>query len=200
MSPDTPHKTGLFFGSFDPAHLAHLIIAEYLLAHKHVSEIWFVISPQNPLKADKVLTHHHLRKEMMELAIENQEQIRVCDIEFDMPFPHYTHKTLLVLKEMYPDKDFALIIGSDNLHIFDQWKNYREILEMIDILVYPRPGHGTERFMEYARVRHVNAPMLEISSSYIRKSFVEGFSARYMLPVKVFDYIQSQGLYRPTAD
>ena len=196
MNPANPFKTGLFFGSFDPVHKGHLIIAEYLTAQTDLDEIWFVISPQNPFKTEKEITGQEIRKEMLELAVSNNPKFSVCDIEFLMPAPQYTHKTLVILKEKYPEKQFVLIIGTDNLDAFDRWNNYEKIMEMIDIYIYPRPGFETERFLSHPSMHLVNAPLIDISSTCIRESFMNNKPAKYMLPEKVFDYINKKGLYR----
>jgi nicotinate-nucleotide adenylyltransferase len=196
MEPEKSHKTGLFFGSFDPVHTGHLIIADYLISHTDLDEIWFVISPQNPFKTEKEITGQEIRKEMLEIAVSGNPKFSICDIEFNMPAPQYTHHTLDVLKEKYPERHFVLIIGTDNLDAFDRWKNYEKIMEMIDIYVYPRPGFESDRFLSQPSMHLVKAPLVDISSTYIRESFMENKPARYMLPEKVFDYITKKGLYR----
>ncbi|MBW6479262.1 MAG: nicotinate-nucleotide adenylyltransferase [Bacteroidales bacterium] len=196
MNPDRSPKTGLFFGSFDPVHTGHLIIAEYMSAHTDLDEIWFVISPQNPFKTEKEITGQEIRKEMLEIVVSGNSKFSICDIEFNMPAPQYTHKTLDVLREKYPEKQFVLIIGTDNLDAFDRWKNYEKIMDMIDIYVYPRPGFESRRFLSHPSMHLVKAPLVEISSTYIRESFMKRKPARYMLPEKVFDYITKKGLYR----
>lgn len=196
MKSEKSHRTGLFFGSFDPIHTGHLIIAEYMTSHTDLDEIWFVISPQNPFKTEKEITGQKTRKEMLELAVSDNPKFRISDIEFEMQAPHYTHKTLDVLNEKYPEKQFVLIIGTDNLDAFDRWKNYEKIMEMIDIYVYPRPGFETSRFLSHPSIHLVQAPLIDISSTYIRESFLENKPVRYMIPEKVFDYIIKKGLYR----
>ncbi len=196
MKPEKSQKTGLFFGSFDPVHTGHLIIAEYMTAYTDLDEIWFVISPQNPFKTKKEITSQETRKEMLELAISNNPKFSMCDIEFQMPAPQYTHKTLDVLKEKYPEKQFVLIIGKDNLDRFDRWKNYEEIMRMVEIYVYPRPGFETSRFLTHSSIHLVKAPLIDISSTYIRESFMGNKPVRYMLSEKVFNFITKKGLYR----
>lgn len=196
MKSEKSHRTGLFFGSFDPIHTGHLIIAGYMTAYTDLDEIWFVISPQNPFKTEKEITGQETRKEMLKLAISDNPKFRISDIEFEMPAPHYTHKTLDVLREKYTEKQFVLIIGTDNLDAFDRWKNYEKIMEMIDIYVYPRPGFETSRFLSHPSIHLVQAPLIDISSTYIRESFMENKPVRYMLTENVFDYIIKKGLYR----
>ncbi len=196
MFESQKNNIALFFGSFDPVHVGHLIIAEYLLAYTDAEEIWFVVSPQNPFKVNQQQTHQDLRKKMTELAIIDYYGFKVCDIEFGMESPNYTHKTLSRLREIYPGKDFSLVIGSDNLVEFEHWKNYRQILEATNVYVYPRPGFDTDMFTDYANVKKTKAPLIEISSSYIRDQFTRGHSPRAMLPERVYNFIESNKLYK----
>ncbi|MFN2394145.1 MAG: nicotinate (nicotinamide) nucleotide adenylyltransferase [Bacteroidales bacterium] len=189
-------KTGLLFGSFDPVHTGHLIIANYMLSMGGLDEIWFVVSPQNPFKQEKQITDQQVRKQMLELAVAGNSDFKVSDIEFSMPSPNYTHNTLKVLMEKFTGKEFVLIIGTDNLQAFDKWKNYESILEMAHIWVYPRVGYKGERFTTHPSVRMTDAPVIEISSTIIRRSFEQGRPFRYMLPERVFEYINKKGLYR----
>jgi len=187
--------TALLFGSFDPVHLGHLIIAEHFLNLEEVQEVWFVITPQNPFKTDKQQTPAQIRHDMLELAVGNIAGFLISDIELDMPPPHYTHKTLLKLHEVYPERNFILLIGGDNLSGFDKWKNYREILSLLPVFVYPRPGFDMAANTPYPNVRITDAPLLEISSSQIRKNLAGGKSTRFMLPERVYDFIQQKGIY-----
>jgi nicotinate-nucleotide adenylyltransferase len=198
MLPHKP-KTALFFGSFDPVHVGHLIIGEYFLNVNNIEQVWFVITPQNPFKAGAELTGEKARKEMLELAIEGVEGFKTCDVEFNLPPPHYTHNTLQVLMEMYPEREFVLLIGGDNLHSFHKWKNWEQILEMVPVYVYPRQGFSSQGYDQYPGVIKTNAPIVEISSSGIRKNLAEGLSARFLLPSKVYDYIVENKLYKPNA-
>ncbi len=191
----TQGKTALFFGSFDPVHMGHLIIGEYFLNLPEISELWFVVSPQNPFKTNQKLTHQSLRKEMLELALGDFKGFGVCDIEFDMPLPTYTHKTLLRLHEKYPGKEFVLLIGADNLQEFDKWRNWQDILELLPVYVYPRPGYGSTAFDQYPNLHKTHAPVIEISSSLIRKNLAEGNSARFMVPDRVYDFMVKNKLY-----
>lgn len=195
MTSSTPPYTLLFFGSFDPIHLGHLIIAEYMVNTRLAEELWFVLSPVNPLKADKKKTDQELRKEMIELAIENVKEFKVSDIEFFMPAPHYTFKTLLVLKESYPDKNFALLIGSDNLQNFEKWKNHKEILDLLPVFVYPRLGFASETFDNHPNLHKTQAPVIELSSTQIRKNLAAEKTARFMVPEKVLNFIAKNNLY-----
>lgn len=189
-------RTGLFFGSFDPVHVGHLIIAEFLVANTWLDSVWFLPSPQNPLKVHEKKTEVLVRKEMLELALQQQPYFEVCDIELQLPMPSYTCTTLKVLREQYPRRNFALIIGMDNLAVFDQWKNYAEILENTQIIVYPRKGIERTAFDNHPSVHIPPAPILEISSTYIRKSIASGKAVRYMLTEGVYEYIKKYELYR----
>lgn len=185
-------RTGLFPGSFNPVHLGHLIIAQHLLQYTDLNEIWFVISPQNPLKDNADLLSEEIRLELLKLAIDNQPGFSICERELSMDRPSYTYKTLEVLKNENPGRNFVLIIGSDNLEVFDQWKKYKKILAGTDIYVYPRQGTPGSAFIEYPRVKAVDAPMIEISSTFIREAFRKGKDMRFMLPEKVYRRIKEQ--------
>jgi nicotinate-nucleotide adenylyltransferase len=185
-------RTGLFPGSFNPVHLGHLIIAQHLLQYNDLDEIWFVISPQNPLKDNSELLPEEIRLELLQIAIDNLPGFTLCERELIMDRPSYTYKTLEVLKNENPDRDFVLIIGSDNLEVFDQWKEYKKILAGTDIYVYPRKGKPGSAFFEYPRVKAVDAPMIEISSTFIREAFRKGKDPRFMLPEKVYRKIKEQ--------
>ncbi len=187
-------KTGLFPGSFNPVHIGHLIIAHHLLQYTDLEEIWFVISPQNPLKNHTELLPEAYRLDLLETAIEEQAGFVLCKRELSLERPSYTSKTLALLKAEHDQRNFVLIIGSDNLTIFDQWKNYEEILAGTDIYVYPRKGQPESVFYEYARVKVVNAPLIEVSSSFIRESFKSGKDPRYLLPERVYQKILKNNL------
>jgi nicotinate-nucleotide adenylyltransferase len=195
MTRSSSPYTLLFFGSFDPIHLGHLIIAEYMINARLAREIWFVLSPVNPLKAHMEKTGQEIRKEMLELAIENVKEFKVSDIEFFMPAPHYTFKTLLVLKESHPDKNFALLIGGDNLQNFEKWKNHKEILDLLPVFVYPRLGFASDTFDNHPNLQITEAPVIELSSTQIRKNLAAEKTARFMLPEKVYDFIKRNNLY-----
>lgn len=188
-------RTGLFFGSFNPVHIGHLIMAEYMLEFTDLEQIWFVLSPQNPLKEADAL-ENGLRWEMLLAAIDKQAGFSACDIELGMPRPSYTVDTLEALRRKHPDRDFVLIIGSDNLEVFEQWKDHGRIMDSTDIYVYPRPGHYTGHFLSHPRVVRISAPLLGISSSMIRERIRAGKSARFLLPGIVFELIEIRGLYR----
>lgn len=187
--------TGLFFGSFNPIHNGHLIIAQAVLEYAQLHEVWFVVSPQNPFKKSKSLLHEFDRLDMVRLAIEDNDRFRVTDVEFHMPRPSYTIDTLAYLREKYPNNAFRLIIGGDNLDIFPKWKNSRQILEDFGLIVYPRPGSDIVDFAEHSNVRKVDAPLMNISATYIRKCIRSEKSIRYLVPEKVEQYIRSKKLY-----
>ncbi len=191
----TQQNTALFFGSFDPLHIGHLIIAEYFLNLQEINEVWFVITPHNPFKADQNLTDQNLRKEMLALGIEDVEQFRLCDVEFDMPHPNYTYNTLLHLKQEYPGRKFILLIGGDNLQAFGKWKNYHEILQMLPVYVYPRPGYESHAFDHYPNLHKTKAPVIDVSSTDIRKNLAGGLSTRFLLSQRVYDFIRERGIY-----
>jgi nicotinate-nucleotide adenylyltransferase len=187
--------TALLFGSFDPVHVGHLIIAEHFLNLDEVDEVWFVITPHNPLKSHQKQTEAHVRQTMLELAVENIPGFRVSDIEFDMPSPHYTYKTLLRLYHVYPARNFILLIGGDNLCDFDKWKNYQEILALVPVYVYPRPGFDAGAITHPPGIIKTDAPLVGISSSEIRKNLAAGKATRFMLPGRVYDFIRQKGIY-----
>ncbi len=195
MTESTSPYTVLFFGSFDPIHLGHLIIAEYMINAGYAKEVWFVLSPVNPLKVKQEKTHQELRKQMISLAIENIKEFMVSDIEFFMPPPHYTFKSLLALKESHPEKKFALLIGGDNLKNFRKWKNHKEILELLPVFVYPRLGFESKVFDNHPNLHKTQAPVIDLSSTQIRKNLAEGKTARFMLSEKVYDFILKNNLY-----
>jgi nicotinate-nucleotide adenylyltransferase len=186
-------KVGLFFGSFNPIHIGHLIVANVMA--DNVDKVWFVVSPQNPFKKNKSLLHEFDRYEMVEKAIQDNHRLQITDVEFSMPKPNYTIDTLTYLSEKYPQHQFQLIIGSDNLAQFPKWKNYQTILNNYGLLVYPRPGTPKVDFPQDSRVRTIDAPLLNISASYIRKAVKNKRSIRYLVPEVVETYIESKGFY-----
>ena len=187
--------SGLFFGSFNPIHIGHLIIANHMLEFGGLDEVWFIVSPQNPLKKQKGLLNDHHRLAMVNIAIEDNARFKASNIEFGLPKPSYTITTLTVLEEKYPDRDFVLIIGGDNLQTFDKWKNYEILLERYRLLVYPRPGSDGGKFRQHPSVTWVDAPLMQISSTFIRDSIRMCKSVKYLLPEKVFDYLTEMHFY-----
>ncbi len=186
---------GLYFGSFNPIHVGHLIIANHIVGFGGVDEVWMVVSPQNPLKKASNLIDCYDRLHLVELGIGDNPKIRPCTIEFDLPKPSYTVDTLAYLKERYPDYNFTIIMGSDNLQYFHKWKNYQTILKYYNILVYMRPGFVDVPFLDHPNVSVVNAPLLEISSSLIRKLIKDDKSFKYLVTEKVYGEILKSGLY-----
>lgn len=180
--------TGLFFGSFNPIHNGHLAIARYLLDNGYCREIWFVISPRNPLKEDTTLLPEALRLQMVEAAIADDPRMKACDIEFSMPRPSYTIDTLKKISSAWEGMDFALIIGGDNLRDFTLWKDYHTIAAEYDIFVYPRPGVNVPG-TDYHRLKLVDAPLSGISSTEIRHRIATGQDIREYVPHEALDLI-----------
>lgn len=189
-------KTALFFGSFDPIHIGHLIIAEYVLNLDEIDEVWFVISPQSPFKLSIDKAGEQDRLEMLSACIKDVPGFRICEVEISMPAPHYTVRTLVALQNANPHQSFILLIGADNLRDFSKWKDYKKILEMLPVYVYPRKEIDLSVEKVYKNVSIIQAPLLEISSSAIRKNLTEGKSVRFMLHRSVYDYIIDRGLYQ----
>ena len=189
-------KTGLFFGSFNPIHVGHLIIAEYMIEHSDMQEVWFVVSPCNPLKKKSSLLDDRQRLYMVNLAIGDDVRFKASDIEFSMPQPSYTCHTLARLSEKFPQREFALIMGGDNLRTIDKWLNYQWILDNYDIYVYPRIDSALSPTAMPSRARMIDAPVVGISATMIRESIRQRQSVRYMLPVKVYQYLDEMGFYR----
>lgn len=188
-------KVGLFFGSFNPIHVGHMVLANYMLEFTGLDKVWFVVSPHNPLKNKSTLLHERYRLEMVRLAIDDNHRLKASDIEFKLPQPSYTVHTLLYLKEKYPQTEFALIMGADNLENFHKWKNYEEIIKEHDLYVYPRPDMKENQWTSHPRVKLVNAPLMEISSTDIRKAIKDKKDVRYFLQKAVWDYIREMHFY-----
>lgn len=189
-------KIGLFFGSFNPVHVGHLIIANFMATQTDLDRVWLVVSPQNPLKPKKTLARDHDRLHLVRLAIENNSKLRASDVEFHLPKPSYTIDTLTFLQEKHPEYDFVLIMGGDNIATLDQWKNYEKLLSDYEIYVYQRPGYALGPLGEHSHVRLFEAPPLDISASYIRECIQAGKSVRYMVTDPVWEYLESGSMYR----
>lgn len=189
-------KTGLFFGSFNPVHVGHLIIANFMATQTDLDKVWLVVSPQNPLKPKKSLARDYDRLHLAQLAIGDNAKIEASNVEFALPKPSYTIDTLTFLKEKYPNREFALIMGGDNIATLHQWKHYEQILAGYDIYVYNRPGYDPGPLAEHPRVRCFDAPLLDLSATYIRECLRNGKSVRYLVPEAVYEYLQSGNLYR----
>jgi nicotinate-nucleotide adenylyltransferase len=189
-------KTGLFFGSFNPVHVGHLIIANHLAQYTDLKQVWFVVTPQNPLKNKKDLLNQNLRLEMVQLATEDDSKLRTCDIEFHLPKPSYTINTLLHLEEKYPERTWVLIMGADTVETLPKWRNYETLLNNYEIYVYPRPYYEVDETKLAPNIKLIkDVPIMEISASYIRKIIKEQKNSRYLLPEKVYKYIDKWGLY-----
>ena len=188
-------KTGLFFGSFNPIHTGHLVIANYMATFSGLKEVWLVVSPHNPLKQRSGLANMYDRLEMAKLATENAPQLKVSDIEFKLAQPSYTVDTLAHLRERYPQKEFVLIMGADNLVSLKKWKNYEVLLKDYHIYVYPRPGADVKEWENHPSITFTDTPQMEISSTFIRKAIKDKKNVQFFTPDKVLDFIESKGLY-----
>ncbi len=200
---------GLFFGSYNPIHIGHLVVANIVADLKEVSQVWFVVSPQNPHKSSKSLIHEFDRYDMVDAAIRDSYNFRASDVEFHMPRPSYTVDTLAYLTDSHPDNQFKLIIGEDNLRNFPKWKNYHKILDYHGLYIYPRPmpeagSSGPKRssspkisgVREHPNTRWVDAPIIDISASYIRSRILNQQSVDYLIPPEVMKIINERKLYR----
>lgn len=191
-------RVGLLFGSFNPIHIGHLILANYMATNTTLDTVWLVVSPQNPFKPSNTLLHEFDRLHLVRLAIADNPDLGVTDIEFRMPKPSYTIDTLIYMQEKYPSYQFTLIMGEDNLATLPKWKNHERLLELAEVLVYPRSGSGkvAEALKSHPKIQLVPAPLLDISATFIRKCLKEGKSTRYLLPEPVQEYIQAKKLYQ----
>ncbi|PLW94188.1 MAG: nicotinic acid mononucleotide adenylyltransferase [Marinilabiliales bacterium] len=188
-------ETALYFGSFNPPHIGHTAIANYILNNSDVDELWFMVSPQNPLKKSSSLLPARTRLELCRLALEDHPKMRASDFEFNLPRPSYTVHTLIQLEEKFPDRLFSIIMGMDNLQNFHKWKSYETILENYRILVYPRPGFNAGDYEKHPTVQIIDAPLMQISSSYIRKEIKDGNDVRFFMRSQVYQMIDREGLY-----
>ena len=192
-------KIGLFFGSFNPIHIGHLILANYILENSDMEELWFVVSPQNPFKDKKTLLKDHNRLEMVNIAIKNYPKMRASDIEFSLPKPSYTIDTLTYMHEKYPHHSFSLIMGEDNLKGLRKWKNSDLLINNHQIIVYPRVEKSTENaeeIIQHHNIHLIKAPIVELSATEIRTMLKEGKNTRPMLPPEVFDYLDGSNFYK----
>ena len=190
---------GLFFGSFNPIHIGHLIIANVIREQTDLQQVWFVVSPQNPFKQTKDLLNEYDRLRMVELAVEDNFDLRACNVEFSMPKPSYTVDTLAYLGERYPQHHFHLILGSDNLTHFHRWKNHRVIIDRHTLYVYPRPEVSAKKVREeianHPNIQTVTAPLLNISATFIRNLIQQDRSIQYLVADSVAEYIRDRKLY-----
>lgn len=192
---NAPQKIGLFFGSFNPIHMGHMIIANIMAETTDLKKIWFVVSPQNPFKPSKTLLHEFDRYDMVQAAIADNYKFEVTDIEFHLPKPSYTIHTLIHLSEKHPDKEFKVIVGEDNLEKFANWKNHTQILENYGLYVYPRPDVTKSDLVRHHNVRMVDAPKIDISATFIRNCIRNSRSIRYLVPDAVEELIRIKKFY-----
>ena len=192
------YKTGLFFGSFNPIHIGHLIIANHIVEHTDIDNVWLVVTPHNPHKKKATLLNDFQRLSMVRLATENYPAIKDCKIEFDLPQPNYTINTLTVLHEKFPHNEFVLLMGEDNLATFPKWKNFETILKYYKIYVYPRIQQKSIPvfLLNHPSIKFIKAPVIEISATQIRKDIKDGKNVRPLLPPEVFKYIEEMHFYK----
>lgn len=188
-------RTGVFGGSFNPIHIGHLALANYLCENDYVDELWFLVSPQNPFKQNQSLLADDLRLKLVQAAIKDYPRFRASDFEFSLPKPSYTVTTLNKLSETYPDRDFYLIIGADNWAAFDRWKSPEEIISKFHVLIYPRLGYEIPDSLP-RNVKTVDSPIIEVCSTFIRESIAQGKDMQYFLHPSVYEIIKKEGLYK----
>ena len=190
-------KVGLYFGTYNPIHIGHLAIANYMVEFTDIDQLWFVVSPQNPHKTKANLLDDYQRLEMVHRAVEGDDRMRASNIEFNLPRPSYTVDTLVYLKEQYPNYDFVILMGSDNLENIHKWKNYEIILENYGVFVYPRPGFDRTKVQYHKNISIVEeAPLMEISASFIRKAIRNGKDVRHFIPPKTREYLEEMNFYK----
>lgn len=195
-------KIGLFFGSFNPIHIGHLVIANHIADSDLIDEVWFIVSPQNPFKKKNTLLEDYHRLVLVNEAIEDNDKLKASNIEFSLPKPSYTIDTLVYLTEKYPQYNFSIIMGEDNIKSFHKWKNYEVILKNHAVIVYPRLGVDEEKKTNSEILSHKNVtllqdiPVMNISASFIRKQIKKGKSVAYLLTNKVAKYVDEMNFYR----
>ena len=191
-------KIGLYFGTFNPIHIGHLIIANHMAEYSDLDQIWMVVTPHNPLKKKNTLLDDSHRLQTVHLATEDFPKIKPSDIEFKLAQPNYTINTLTHLQEKYPRYEFSLIMGEDNLKSLHKWKNYEVILEHHEIYVYPRISSEEENleFKNHPKIHIIHAPIVEISSTFIRENIKIGKNVKPLLPNKVWEYIDHNNFYK----
>jgi nicotinate-nucleotide adenylyltransferase len=194
-------KIGLYFGSFNPVHIGHIAIAGYMTEFAGLDQVWFVVSPHNPLKKKVTLLDDHQRLYMVQLAIDDNVKLKVTDIEFKLPVPSYTIDTLTYLKDKYPNNEFCLVMGEDNLYTLHKWKNADELIKKYPIYLYPRPDSGKpasfllEKILSTADIHSMKAPLMDISGTFIRDGIKTGKDMSYFLPPAVWKYIKEMHFY-----
>ncbi|MCD6353977.1 MAG: nicotinate-nucleotide adenylyltransferase [Prolixibacteraceae bacterium] len=190
-------KVGLYFGSFNPVHIGHLAIANYIVEFTDIDQLWFVVSPQNPHKKSTNLLDGYQRLEMVHRAIGDDNRLRVSNIEFHLPKPSYTVDTLAYLKDQFPNHQFVVLMGSDNLESFHKWKNYETIIENYGVIVYPRPDFDKSKVKSYKNITIAEeTPLMKISSSFIRKAIAEGKDVRHFMPHLSWLYLEEMNFYK----
>lgn len=189
-------KIGLFFGSFNPVHVGHMIIANFMATQTDLDQVWLVVSPQNPLKNKSTLARDYDRLHLVHLAIGDNPLLKASEVEFSLPKPSFTIDTLTFLQEKHPGKEFVLIMGGDNLATFHKWKNFEILLRDYQIYLYKRPNAEVSDLDRHPHIHYFEAPMLDISATYIRDCLKSGKSVRYLVPDAVFDYLEESRLYR----
>lgn len=194
-------KIGLYFGSFNPIHIGHLILANHIQQFTSLRQVWFVVTPRSPFKVNETLANDYQRLEMVNLAIENYPNLCSSNVEFDLPQPNYTIHTLAHLRERFPQHTFSIIMGEDNLTHLHKWKNADFMVKEYDIYVYPRKHKDVKKpQVDMHRIHHVDAPLIEISSTFIRKSIAQGKNMRPLLPTEVFQYMDGSNLYKTSSE
>ena len=195
-------KVGLYFGSFNPVHIGHMAIAGYMLEFTGINEIWFIVSPHNPLKKKETLLDNYQRLHLANLAIGKNDRIRASDIEFRLPVPSYTIDTIAYLEEKYPKHRFSLVMGEDNLYTLHKWKNAFELIKKCPVIVYPRPYTNKPsnpllcQLLSMAEISIVKAPLMDISGTFIRNGIRKGKDMSYFLPAAVWKYITEMHFYK----
>jgi len=191
-------KVGLFFGTFNPIHIGHLIIGNHFVEHSDLDEVWFVVTPHNPHKKKSNLLDDNHRLTMVRIAVEDYPKLKASNIEFSLPQPNYTVNTLIHLEEQYPDHHFSLIMGEDNLKSFHKWKNFEVIMNRHSTYVYPRisKGETLEKWLKEKAIHLVDAPIMELSSTFIRNSIKQGKNIRPLLPHAVWTYLDEMNFYK----
>lgn len=191
-------KVGLYFGSFNPIHVGHLIIANHIVEYSDLNQVWFVVTPHNPFKEKATLLDNYQRLEMVYRATKDYDQLAPSAIEFNLPQPNYTAHTLAYLQEKHPDHEFALIMGQDNLAHFHKWKNYEFIRNNYPIYVYPRitKSESKTAFNGHKNIQLIDAPVIDISSSFIRKGIQKGKNVKPLLPENVWEYLEEMNFYK----
>ena len=188
-------KVGIYSGSFNPIHHGHVMLANYLVEFSDLDELWFVVTPQNPLKKKEDLLDDDERLKMVQLAIGDDPRIHVSDIEMHLPTPSYTINTLTALSEQHPDSEFVFVCGMDSLQNLKNWREYQKILDNYELLVFPREGYDGGELINYPSVTVLKTPILEISSTFIRQCVKEGRDVRHFMPEKAFEYMKENRFY-----